>query len=230
MVSNHNRAGAGSIHRRAAQNQLKGAKTKEDYKKAAETGITGQMIAEFEAAEAKDDLAYERQKHSPFNEFAQVNMDWDTVYKLMTLVDKPCGGAAMKVYLLMTKLSDRTNALIVGVKTIADCLGISKEMVNKAIKTLKDNQFVQSAKVGNSTVYLLNPDIAYKGYGKFHGLCQFQGSIVLNADEAKQIKKLKKMVVNKATKTAFIMNNGEMKEVPLDMPWDAEFVEDNKDE
>lgn len=70
---------------------------------------------------------------------------------------------AMATLMYMVNRMSRSNALVVSQGAIAKDIGTSRETVNKAIRLLADHNFVQTVKVGGSSVYVVNSRVAWQG-------------------------------------------------------------------
>lgn len=70
---------------------------------------------------------------------------------------------AMGTLMYMVNRMSRSNALVVSQGAIAAELELSRETVNKALKLLVAHNFVQSVKVGNTNVYVVNSRVAWQG-------------------------------------------------------------------
>ena len=57
----------------------------------------------------------------------------------------------------------RSNALVVSQKAIAKELGISLKSVGNSIKLLTDHNFIETIKVGNTSIYRVNSRVAWQG-------------------------------------------------------------------
>lgn len=71
--------------------------------------------------------------------------------------------AAMATLLYMVNRMSRSNALVVSQKAIATALGISLKSVGNSVKLLAAHHFIQTIKVGNTSVYVVNSRVAWQG-------------------------------------------------------------------
>ena len=71
--------------------------------------------------------------------------------------------AAMGTLMYMLNNMSRSNALVVSQKAIANELGLSLKSIGNSIKLLTDHHFIQSIKVGNTSVYVVNSKVAWQG-------------------------------------------------------------------
>jgi hypothetical protein len=71
--------------------------------------------------------------------------------------------AAMGTLMYMLNNMSRSNALVVSQKAIATELGLSLKSIGNSVKTLAEHNFIQTVKVGNTTVYVVNSKVAWQG-------------------------------------------------------------------
>ena len=70
--------------------------------------------------------------------------------------------AAMGTLLYLVNNMSRSNALVVSQTAIAAGIGQSVS-VNRALKYLREHNFIQSVKAGGATVYVVNSKVAWQG-------------------------------------------------------------------
>jgi len=71
--------------------------------------------------------------------------------------------AAMATLIYMINHMSRSNALVVSQKAIATELRISLKSVGNSVKLLNTHNFIETLKVGNTTVYVVNSRVAWQG-------------------------------------------------------------------
>lgn len=71
--------------------------------------------------------------------------------------------AAMGTLMYMVNRMSRTNALVVSQKAIAKALGLSLKSIGNSVKLLTDHHFIQTIKVGNTSIYVVNSKVAWQG-------------------------------------------------------------------
>lgn len=71
--------------------------------------------------------------------------------------------AAMATLIYMINHMSRSNALVVSQKAIASELRISLKSVGNSVKLLTQHNFIETLKVGNTTVYVVNSRVAWQG-------------------------------------------------------------------
>ncbi|WP_321940075.1 replication/maintenance protein RepL [Paraburkholderia sp. J8-2] len=70
--------------------------------------------------------------------------------------------AAGMLHLLASKMN-RTNAVVISKRAIADELGVTERSVERAVVVLKDGKWVQVAKAGTQNVYIMNSRVYWQG-------------------------------------------------------------------
>lgn len=71
--------------------------------------------------------------------------------------------SAMATLIYMINHMSRSNALVVSQKAIATELRISLKSVGNSVKLLTTHNFIETLKVGNTTVYVVNSRVAWQG-------------------------------------------------------------------
>lgn len=71
--------------------------------------------------------------------------------------------AAMGTLMYMVNHMSRSNALVVSQKAMAKELGISLKSVGNSVKLLALHHFIETIKVGNTSVYVVNSRVAWQG-------------------------------------------------------------------
>ncbi len=123
--------------------------------------------------------ARERAKKSPYKNFVQVNKD---AYKVedWILAKSP---KAYRVFKFLVNNMDNYNAVVCSNKVLQDTFGVSKPTITRAIKLLKDKQYIDIYKSGTSNVYAVNKQIVWNSWGTNYDIAKFGANIVLSASE-----------------------------------------------
>ena len=90
---------------------------------------------------------------------------------------------AYKLFMLLCKHMDGTNALCASYQVLTEILTISASTLKRAVKYLKDNGWLCVMKSGTSNVYIVNPDVAWTSYGNQKQYCKFQANVLLSSSE-----------------------------------------------
>ena len=109
----------------------------------------------------KEEMRKRKQaEKSAYSRFAQQNIDRLDV--LMKIADSPL---ATRIYLLIVKKMNQKNALVTSYQFFMEYFGVSKSSVRRAISLLESENILQIKRSGGASVYLLNPDVVWKGKG-----------------------------------------------------------------
>ena len=134
---------------------------------------------QLEEEEKKEKEEQARAKKSPFKNFVQVNKD---AYKAEDwLMSK--SPIAYRIFKFLINNMDNYNAVICSYKVLQESFEISQDTVRRAIKLLKDKQYVDIYKTGTSNVYMVNKNIVWNSWGTNYERATFGVNVVLSADE-----------------------------------------------
>ena len=136
-----------------------------------------------------------KEKKCGYKKFYQVNLEHSEVLMWLSL-HEPKARAILDF--LLTHM-DGYNALVCSYKVIQEALDISRTTAYEAIKVLTSKGFIHIAKSGNSTVFYVNDDLAWKSWGKNRAYCEFPANIILSASENQEL--VKKCKSHKAITT-----------------------------
>lgn len=142
-------------------------------------------------------------RKSNFKQFYQINSA--EASKFTQLIAKEPKAAAILNF--MFELMDKTNALMCSHKVLQKRFDISESTVKRAIKILRDGGFIHVYKSGSSNVYVVNPNLAWKTYGKNAKYCDFPATIVLDYDE-QEVKELRKNYKSKMNRNVIALEDG----------------------
>ena len=134
-------------------------------------------------------------KKSGYKKFYQVNIQHSDDLMWLSL-HEPKARAILDF--LLTHM-DGYNALVCSYKAIQEALNISRTTAYEAIKVLTSKGFIHIAKTGNSTVFYINDELAWKSWGKNREYCEFPANIILSASENGEL--VKKCKTRKAITT-----------------------------
>lgn len=129
----------------------------------------------------EEDAEAEARK-SNFQKFYQINQEQS--HHFTTLISKNPKAAAILNFIF--EKMDKSNALICSYKIFQARFEISQATVARSIKYLQDNGFIHVMKSGTSNVYVANPNLVWKTYGKNAKYCEFPANIILDFDEQEQ--------------------------------------------
>ena len=110
----------------------------------------------------------------------KLGKDWLAVYQnsALWLAQQNMTGEQLNVLLVLFNKLDFDNYLRVGLKEIADLLGMQVSHVSRAMKVLKEkNIIVEGLPAGKFKTYRLNPYIAHKGKNRSSTILDFQDAL-----------------------------------------------------
>lgn len=131
----------------------------------------------------KEKKEAEREKKCGYKKFYQVNLEHSELLMWLSL-HEPKARAILDFLLAHM---DGYNALVCSYRVLQEALGISRTTAYEAIKVLTSNGIIYVAKTGNSTVFYINDDLAWKSWGKNRQYCEFPAKIILSASENKEL-------------------------------------------
>jgi hypothetical protein len=106
------------------------------------------------------------------------------------------------LHFMISKLSRGTSGVIISAPAMARQMGISERSAKSATAVLRDAQFVQILKSGNTNVYIVNSKVAWQG-NRGMRYASFNAQILV--DEQEQQKSIEELV----------QENGDLIDVPL---------------
>lgn len=137
---------------------------------------------QLEQEEQRDKEARERAKKSPFKSFIQVNKEY---YKAEDwLMSK--SPIAYRIFKFLTNNMDEYNAVICSYKVLQETFEISPDTVRRAIKILREKNYVDVYKTGTSNVYAINKNIVWNSWGTNYEYAKFGANIILSESEQEQ--------------------------------------------
>ena len=143
-----------------------------------------QRAEELKDQDEREKKAQERKKKSPYNNFAQMNLDHSK--EIRALIKQNAN--AYMIFTFIVEHMDRYNALACSNKVFQEALGLSRTTVYRAIDTLKTSGFVYISKLGTTNVYLANDDLVWKSWAKNRDYCDFPANIILAKSEQETAK------------------------------------------
>ena len=143
----------------------------------------GQLTAELEST--RRELA--RVKHGAVNsDFVQLSK----IYMDETVSLANHAPAAFMVLMTLVKQMNKANSVMISNESLERICGVSNSTIKRAIKILREQQWIDVLKVGTSNVYRVNSNVFWqdRADGKW---ASFQAQVVLNFDEQDETTKKK---------------------------------------
>lgn len=137
---------------------------------------------ELEEQDKKEKENRERAKKSPFKNFVQVNKE---VYKAedWLMGQSPI---AYRIFRFLVNGMDDYNAVICSYQVLMETFNVSKATITRAIKLLKDRNYIDIYKTGTSNVYAINKNIVWGSWGSNYKYAKFGANIILSESEQEQ--------------------------------------------
>lgn len=142
-----------------------------------------QLAAELEST--RRELA--RVKHGAVNsDFVQLSK----LYMDETVSLANHAPAAFMVLMTLVKQMNKANSVMISNESLERICGVSNSTIKRAIKILREQQWIDVLKVGTSNVYRVNSNVFWqdRADGKW---ASFQAQVVLNFDEQDETTKKK---------------------------------------
>lgn len=87
------------------------------------------------------------------------------------------------LFMFFLQHMDRENALIVSMETMGELLGWSIATIKRKIQVLKEKNFIESQRTGNSSIYFVNANLAWTTYGNKKEYAQFKANVLISKSE-----------------------------------------------
>lgn len=143
-----------------------------------------ERLEELQKKEEQEKKEEQKQKKSPYKDFIQMN---NAYYKAEDWLMKtsPIG---YRILRFLISHMNNYNAVICSYAVLEEYFDISKPTVTRAIKLLKEHNFIDTAKTGTSNVYFINKELVWKSWGTNHKYAEFGAKIIISESEQETIK------------------------------------------
>ena len=84
---------------------------------------------------------------------------------------------------LIEKMGRTTNAVVCSYKTLQELTGYSRTSVANAIKLLKEQNWIDTVKVGNATAYCVNEKVAWQASKTERRYAVFSATVVASSSD-----------------------------------------------
>lgn len=112
--------------------------------------------------------------------FVQINKGY--MQQLGALIKKNSLSAQILMF-LVDKMGKHTNAVVCSYKTLQEATGYKRSSVAQAIKTLKEDRWVEAVKVGSATAYCVNAKVFWQAARNQKKYAMFQATVVASESE-----------------------------------------------
>lgn|SRR5690625_215802 len=141
---------------------------------------------QLEEDERREKEELQRQKKSPYRSWVQMNKD---AYKAEDwLMSK--SPIAYRIFKFLINNMDSYNAVMCSQTVLQEQFDVSRVTISRAIKLLKEKQFIDVYKSGTSNVYAVNKQIAWSSWGSNFKHGKFGANIILSESEQDEQVKL----------------------------------------
>lgn len=151
--------------------------------------------------EKREQEQLKREKNSPFNSFIQMNK------KTYKLEDKLMGEnpLAYRIWRFLANNMDSYNAVIVSQEVLTEIFEVSKTTIWRALKLLREDNYIKVYRTGGSNIYALNDDMVWNSWGTNKKYSKFSANVIIseNEQEEKVQKELKDLKVEKHKEVKF---------------------------
>lgn len=87
------------------------------------------------------------------------------------------------LYYLVENMGRTTNAVVVSYNTLCEITGVSRPTVGRAIKLLKDDNWIDAVKVGGATAYCVNARAFWQAKRNQRQYAIFQATVIASESE-----------------------------------------------
>lgn len=96
------------------------------------------------------------------------------------------------LFFFIEQMSKLTNSVICSYTTLEEVLGYSRATIAKAIKTLKEKNWIDTIKIGNATAYCVNEQVAWRLANNQRHYAIFSSTVIATSTENKDFQKINK--------------------------------------
>lgn len=138
-------------------------------------------LADIKDQQIDEILEYNEQKKSPFRKWVQMNYD-DDAYKAddFLVANSP---TAYRIFKFLIANMDKYNAVIVSYKVLQQVFGYGQATVARAIKFLKDHNYIEVVRTGGANVYTVNKYLYWNSWGTNYAYAEFDARVIITASE-----------------------------------------------
>lgn len=169
-----------------------------------------QREKDLQAAEEAQERAMKEYRASPYDNFAQMNLQHTKSWIALTKKDH----IAAEILWFIIDKADRYNAVVCSAQVLSEALGYSRVSIHKAIKILKESGFIDIKKSGTTNVYLINRELTWKSWGSNYKYAEFGAKIIISANEQEESIDVKNKKVNMITVCHASTSNKKSDECP----------------
>lgn len=87
------------------------------------------------------------------------------------------------LYYLVEHMGRTTNAVVCSYKTLCEMTGVSRPTVGRAIKLLKDDNWIDTVKIGNANAYCVNERVFWQAARNQRQYAVFSATVIASSSE-----------------------------------------------
>ena len=138
-------------------------------------------MAEIKNQEIAEILEHERKKKSPFVKWTQQNNDEEAREARYWLMKESSDAYCVMDFLASNM--DNYNAVICSYRVLQEKLGYSQATIARAIKLLKEHNYIKVVRTGGSNIYMLNKHLYWNSWGTNYAYAEFDAKVIISASE-----------------------------------------------
>lgn len=137
---------------------------------------------QLEEEKKREEEAQARAKKSPYKEFVQVNKE---AYKLedKLMSESPI---AYRIFRFLVNNMDGYNAVVCSQIVLQEKFEVGRTTIYKAVKLLKDKNFLDVYKSGTTNVYSINKNIVWNSWGNNFKHAKFGANVLISESEQQE--------------------------------------------
>lgn len=122
-------------------------------------------------------------QHQPQRDRAEFVQVYRSQMKALRTLTLEAPAAAAVLWILLERCNDR-NALIASTRTLCQIVGRSRATVTRALTMLRDRNYIEVLKTGNTNVLVINKRVAWSTDTRLRlKLAVFDARVIVSADE-----------------------------------------------
>lgn len=125
----------------------------------------------------------ENKKNGKFVQYDETNISF-----VRDLIKK--NPVSADIFMFLSQHMNRKNAVACPSKVLEEVTGKGRTTVSNAIKVLRNEGYICTAKMGTTNVYVLNPTIVWKAWRTGKPYCEFEGKMFISKSENKELEDL----------------------------------------
>lgn len=138
-------------------------------------------MAEIKDQQIQEILEYNERKKSPFRKWVQMNYD-DNAYQADDFLVAN-SSTAYRIFKFLIANMDKYNAVIVSYKVIQQVFGYGQATVARAVKFLKDHNYIEVVRTGGANIYTINKHLYWNSWGTNYEYAEFDAHVIITSSE-----------------------------------------------